>query len=83
MELERILNFYRFSFHKGEKSVDQIVLLGENPEMPYIKTQLEDTIDMPVEIIDDAFVRQALQRINRKHVALIGLSQKEEDSLGS
>ena len=83
LEVERILNFYRFSFHKGEKSVDQIVILGENPEMPYIKTQLEDTIDTPVEIVDDAFVRKYYKELNRKHVALIGLSQKEEDSLGS
>ena len=83
LEVERILNFYRFSFHKGEKSVDQIVILGENPEMPYIKAQLEDMIDIPVEIIDDAFVRQYYKELNRKHVALIGLSLKEEDSLGS
>jgi type IV pilus assembly protein PilM len=77
------LNFYRFSFHKGEKSVDQIVLVGENPEMPYIKEQLESTVDMPVEIIDDAFVRKHYNELNRKHVALIGLSLKEEDLLGS
>jgi type IV pilus assembly protein PilM len=83
LEVERILNFYRFSFHKGEKSVDQIVLVGENPEMLYIKEQLESTVDMPVEIIDDSFVRKHYNELNRKHVALIGLSLKEEDSLGS
>jgi type IV pilus assembly protein PilM len=83
LEVERILNFYRFSFHKGEKSVDQIVLVGENPELLYIKEQLESTVDMPVEIIDDAFVRKHYNELNRKHVALIGLSLKEEDLLGS
>lgn len=30
-ELERIMNFYRFSIHKGEQMVTDIVLLGDNP----------------------------------------------------
>ncbi|WP_210468779.1 type IV pilus biogenesis protein PilM [Sporosarcina sp. 6E9] len=83
LEVERILNFYRFSLNKGEKSVDQIVLVGDNPEMPYIQELLEATIDMPVNIIDDAFVKRHYNELNRKHVALIGLSLKEEDALGS
>ena len=78
MELERILNFYRFSLHKGEKSVDTIILLGDNPEMESINRQMTNTVDTPIIVIDDAFVQQLYPQFSAKHCALIGLALKEE-----
>jgi len=76
-EIDRILNFYRFSLHKGEKSVDQIIMLGDNPEMDYIAEQTRSSIEAPVMVIDDAFMRKYYTQFKAKHSALIGLSLKE------
>lgn len=75
-EIERILNFYRFSLHKGEKAVDEIVLLGDHPEIVTITEQLRAAIEMPVEVIDDRYVQQFYPKLEAKHVALIGLALK-------
>ncbi len=76
LEIDRILNFYRFSLHKGEKSVDEIVMMSEHPEMDYIAEQMRSAIDTPITIIDDAFVQKKYPQFEAKHVALIGLALK-------
>lgn len=75
-EIERILNFYRFSLHKGEKSVDEIVMMGEHPEIASIVEQIQNVIDHPVTVIDDAYVSAHYAGFGAKHAALIGLSLK-------
>ncbi len=79
-EIGQILNFYSFSLHKGEKSVDHIIMLGDNPEMSYIAGQLAASVQMPVEVIDDEFMEKYYPQYEAKHSALIGLSLKEESS---
>jgi len=76
-EIGRILNFYSFSLHKGEKSVDHIIMLGDNPEMSYIAEQMRSSVEAPVDIIDDAFMKKYYTQFKPKHSALIGLSLKE------
>lgn len=75
-EIERILNFYRFSLHKGEKSVDEIIMMGEHPEMETILREVRVIIDHPVTVIDDVYVSQHFTGYKAKHAALIGLSLK-------
>jgi type IV pilus assembly protein PilM len=78
LEMDRILNFYRFSLHKGEKAVDHILLLGDNPEMKYIEQQLESTVEPFTHIIDNAYVKEFYPKFEAKHSALIGLALKGE-----
>lgn len=40
-ELERVMNFYRFSLHKGERSVTDIVLLGDYPSLHAVYKSLK------------------------------------------
>src|SRR5690625_1303361 len=47
-EIDRLMNFYRFSIHQGEKSVTDIVLLGDYPELSGVKNKLEERYDLPV-----------------------------------
>ncbi len=75
-EIERILNFYRFSLHKGEKSVDEIIMMGEHPDMETIVRELRVIIDSPVIVIDDDYVSSHYPGYGAKHAALIGLSLK-------
>ncbi|MFJ7933525.1 type IV pilus biogenesis protein PilM [Sporosarcina sp. NPDC096371] len=76
LEIERILNFYRFSLHKGERSVDKIIMMGDHPEMDFIAEQMRTAIDTPLTIIDDAFMQEKYPSFEAKHAALIGLALK-------
>lgn len=83
LEVERILNFYRFSLHKGEKQVDEIIMVGDNPEMNFIADQIRSTVEIPIEVIDDEFVKRDYPDFEAKDIALIGLSLKGENQNGS
>lgn len=75
-EIERILNFYRFSLNKGEKEVDEIIMMGEHPYMETIVREVRVIIDRPVVVMDDAYVASHYEGYGAKHAALIGLSLK-------
>src|SRR5699024_11592693 len=46
-EIERLMNFYRFSIHHGEKSISNIVLLGDYPYLNDIKHRIENRYSIP------------------------------------
>lgn len=76
-EIDRILNFYRFSLYKGEKAVDEIIILGDSPEMDYIVNEMRSTYDTPIQFIDDSKIQKVFPSLNAKYIALIGLVLKE------
>lgn len=47
-ELYRLMNFYSYSIHKGEKKVTNIVLLGDYPYLQDVKKKLQDRYELPV-----------------------------------
>lgn len=83
LELERILNFYRYSLHKGEKSVDELIMMGDNPEMNFIVERITSTLASPVQCIDDEVMEQYFPTFKAEHAALIGLSLRGEASHGT
>lgn len=76
-EIDRILNFYRFSLYKGEKAVDEIIILGDSPEMDYIVNEMRSTYDTPIQFINDSRVQNSYPNLNAKYIPLIGLVLKE------
>ena len=76
-EIDRILNFYKFSLYKGEKAVDEIITLGDSPEMDYIASEMKANFITPVRYIDDAQVQVYHPNLKSKHVPLIGLIYRE------
>ncbi|MDZ5712365.1 type IV pilus biogenesis protein PilM [Jeotgalibacillus haloalkalitolerans] len=76
-EIERLMNFYRFSLHKGEKEIDEIILTGDNPYLKEIGQKLESYYQLPVTITDETFLDTYHQGLKAKHTGLIGLMQKE------
>lgn len=76
-EIDRILNFYRFSLYKGEKAVDEIIVLGDSPDMNYIISEIQSNNDTPVSYISDDQVQSAFPNLKAKHAPLIGLLIKE------
>ena len=47
-EIERILNFYRFSLYKGEKAVDELIILGDSPEIDHIVSEIRSNYETPI-----------------------------------
>ena len=76
-EIDRILNFYRFSLYKGEKAVDKIIVLGDSPELDYITTEIRANYETPIHYIDNSIVQSVYTKFKAKHVPLIGLVLKE------
>ncbi|NME06167.1 pilus assembly protein PilM [Psychrobacillus sp. BL-248-WT-3] len=76
-EVDRILNFYRFSLYKGEKAVDEIVIFGDNPEMEYIYTEMAANLVTPVQYFDDIKVKKMHPNFKSRDIPLIGLIYRE------
>lgn len=77
LEIDRMMNFFKFSLHKGEKSVDEIVVLGDNPLLQNIATFLSENLATPVKLVDDAVIAQHFPNCKAKHASLLGLALKE------
>ncbi|MFC0236455.1 type IV pilus biogenesis protein PilM [Fictibacillus phosphorivorans] len=48
VEIERIVNYYKFTINQGEQGVTKVVLSGELPELSYIQERLSSKLDVPV-----------------------------------
>jgi len=77
VELDRIMNFFRFSLHKGEKAVDEIIVMGDNPLLDGVYQYIQDTLPVGVTMIDDAIIEKRYPGFKAKHASLLGLALKE------
>ncbi|MCD8509096.1 MAG: hypothetical protein LRY73_03895 [Bacillus sp. (in: Bacteria)] len=51
-EVERVMNFYKYTFNKGEDEITNIILAGDHPKLQYIRNSL-DEIDGTVKSLDE------------------------------
>ena len=77
LELDRIMNFFKFSLHKGEKVVDEIIVMGEHPLLTTIELMLSDNLSTPVKIVGDVAIGAIFPNCKAKHATLLGLALKE------
>ena len=73
-EIERIINFYRFSLNKGEKGVEQIVVIGDSPELSYIAETLESQVSLPVHIFTDEVMEGKFPNFHASQASLVSLA---------
>ncbi|KGR91254.1 pilus assembly protein PilM [Ureibacillus massiliensis 4400831 = CIP 108448 = CCUG 49529] len=76
LELDRIMNFFRFSLYKGEKSVDEIIVMGDNPFLEQIQQLLQENLPLPVNVVNDYVVNEHFPGYKAKHTSLLGLALK-------
>lgn len=77
LELERIMNFFRFSLHKGERSVDEVIIMGDNPLLELVHNLATEYISAPITVVDDRMLQEKYPNFKAKHASLIGLALKE------
>lgn len=80
LELDRMMNFFRFSLHKGEKTVDKIIMMGDNPLLDSISIFLSENLPTPITVIDDQAIGEFYPTFKAKHASVIGLALKEVDA---
>lgn len=63
-ELSRVLNYYRYTLHKGEVEVDRILVSGDHPDLPDIISAIQARFEqMPVLPINS----QSREELSGKH----------------
>ncbi|WP_107922971.1 type IV pilus biogenesis protein PilM [Lysinibacillus parviboronicapiens] len=77
LEIDRMMNFFKFSLHKGEKSVDEIIVLGDNPLLKTIGHLLESNLGVPLTVVNEEMVKQYFPAFKREFSTLLGLALKE------
>ncbi|MYL53354.1 hypothetical protein GLW08_08385 [Pontibacillus yanchengensis] len=77
-EIERIMNFYRFSVTKGKAGITKVLLSGDFPQMDMIRQQCEERFSVPVEHlnISDIYTKEGVE-IPDLLAETAGLSLKE------
>ncbi|WP_010678295.1 type IV pilus biogenesis protein PilM [Bacillus timonensis] len=75
LEVERIINFYHFSLHKGNESVTQIRIGGDHPFVGLLMERAKQSINIPIQkIVDTPYHTKAGEDIPERFFDCIGLS---------
>ncbi|WP_027409468.1 type IV pilus biogenesis protein PilM [Anoxybacteroides tepidamans] len=72
-EIERIMNFYRFSIHQGNEQITRLLLTGDHRYLSRIHEAMQERFDVPVERLSASFAAAVEPRY---HLAW-GLGLKE------
>lgn len=75
-EINRLMDFYRYSLHQGRKQVGKILVNGDHPMLPQIKEKLDGRFDIPLEMISYSEYEQFEQDFSYKYYLALGLALK-------
>lgn len=73
-ELERLMNFYRFSIHQGEQEVNQIIVVGDSPYLNKVTNMIKNRFStIPIINLD---VKEEIngEPIDIKFIPALGLA---------
>ncbi|WP_034757194.1 type IV pilus biogenesis protein PilM [Rossellomorea vietnamensis] len=77
-EIEKVMNFYQYSLHKGEFFVERALISGDHPNLRKIETSLKDRLNIPVHYQSLKEIKTVEDgRISDKFVIALGLALKE------
>ncbi len=77
-EIEKIINFYRFSLHQGDHQITQIVLLGDNPYInEFMKTLQESVTTIKISYPQTKVYTNKNIAVPNKFHRVLGLALKE------
>lgn len=76
LEIDRMMNFFKFSLHKGEKEVEEIIVLGDNPILPQVGDFLSANLTTPLTVITDEVIAEHFPQFTHDDTTLLGLALK-------
>lgn len=77
VEIDRMMNFFKFSLHKGEREVQEVLVLGDNPLLENIEEILQKNLSATIKRVTDKDIQTKFPQFKVKHAALLGLALKE------
>lgn len=75
-ELDRIMNFYRYSLHRGEKVVTHIVLAGDYPQLEEVKQMIASEYNIPITLLSGYLSKEQDEKLGTAFVPSLGLALK-------
>ncbi|MCA1056321.1 pilus assembly protein PilM [Rossellomorea aquimaris] len=77
-EIEKVMNFYRYSLNKGEQSVEKVVVSGGHPRVQQLKKELQERVAIPVENLQMNNVTTLQdEKVPSGYIIALGLALKE------
>ncbi|WP_273128796.1 type IV pilus biogenesis protein PilM [Metabacillus sp. HB246100] len=77
-EIEKIINFYRFTIHQGDRQITQVTLVGDNPYIDQLLTLVKDSIpSLPITHFADRIYTTKNMAVPSKFHTVLGLALKE------
>ncbi|MFD1018913.1 type IV pilus biogenesis protein PilM [Thalassobacillus hwangdonensis] len=77
-EIERIMNFYRFSVMNGESGVNRILLTGDSPDLNRVRLDLDERFQLPVDQMEHELQTKDGRTIPDSFIEAVGLSIKKQ-----
>lgn len=77
-EIDRIMNFYKFSLQQGKAEISRILLTGDHPKYHDIYKRLTNMTEIPVDTLEqDIIVDGTGHKLDRTFHLALGLALKE------
>ncbi|MEI2664582.1 type IV pilus biogenesis protein PilM [Rossellomorea sp. LJF3] len=77
-EIEKVMNFYQYSLHKGECFVERAMISGDHPNLRKIESAINDRLNIPVHYQSLKEIKTVEDgRISDRFVIALGLALKE------
>ncbi|MCA1318749.1 pilus assembly protein PilM [Bacillus tianshenii] len=76
-EVERIMNFFRYSLNQGTDEVKRVLLHGDHPNFPLVLAKLRERITVPVDTYEQEVYTQDQEVVDPKFYFPLGLALKE------
>lgn len=73
IEIDRIRNFYRFSIQHGEQDIDEMIVVGDSPNLEQVANLIEESFQIKVNLLDvDQVINE--ETIDRSFIPALGLA---------
>ncbi|MBP1930225.1 type IV pilus biogenesis protein PilM [Ammoniphilus resinae] len=76
-EIERVMNFYHYSFNQGNEQVTRLLITGDFPNLKKIEESLKASLDIPIDSLDVGLVTAKGDPVLPQYYLSLGLGLKE------
>ncbi|MCR2820547.1 type IV pilus biogenesis protein PilM [Lederbergia panacisoli] len=81
MEIEKVIDFYRYTLNQGRVEINRVLLSGDHEDLSIIKERLNNRLQMTIEQLNvNQYVTVDGRPILASHFPALGLSLKEVES---
>ncbi|WP_158217569.1 type IV pilus biogenesis protein PilM [Lottiidibacillus patelloidae] len=78
VEMDRVMNFYRFTLTKGKEEITKILIIGDNPYLSDVIGKMKDRFTVPIMSFDEGvFQTDTGEALPREQYLALGLALKE------